>query len=507
MTRLRQVAKKLLGGLGTTVLCLLALEGVCRLLEPTPPWKIHLPPKPPGTYRILVLGGSTAAGLPVPELGFVAQLEAGLRSLVPDRPLEVVNLGRGGAGSDYVLKALEGVIDADGDLIIIVSAHNEFLMRASEDAAARNPVAGALRRHSATARILDRWGRNLGAAWQDAEQVMPQRLVPFDRQSPWFREKIASYRLNLEAIVRLARSRKVPLLMCTAPWNVADWPPVHRRISWAVANPTYDADIEHLKDLIKEGELAEAETKTGQLLERYGEDAMVLYLKGSIYRRSGRGSQAGALFVRAKDLDPYPLRVLSRFNMRLRSLAGHQGVGVVDVERAFERRAEDGLVGSRLIADNVHPTPLGGALMARAIVREMAREGHFVAEDADLGAAEVWLPAFLNAMDETERDHLLLKRLLKNGTYSMKTPFFNFAASRRCLEEALELDAKNWRVRANLGTLALLENRIDEGREQLRRATTLKGSPLDPHDRRATPCLKEAAAKAGIRLDSLTSPR
>ena len=148
---------------------------------------------------------------------------------------------------------------------------------------------------------------------------MPQRLVPYNRDAQWFQERVRGYLSNLRTMIELAQSHKVPLLLVTGPSNVADWPPIYRDIAWAVSNPNYDVNIEKIRRLIQEGSLMEAEEETHQLLDQYGEDAMVIYLRATVYRLLGRESEARSLFLLAKDLDPYPWRVLSDFNDAIRS--------------------------------------------------------------------------------------------------------------------------------------------------------------------------------------------
>jgi len=87
--------------------------------------------------------------------------------------------------------------------------------------------------------------------------------------------------------------------------------------------------------------------------------------------------------------------------------------------------------------------------------------------------------------------------LLSNAKYSMKTLFYNFKASRMYLDKALAMESSNWEVWVNLATLSFFENRIEEGRQQLRRAIQLRGAPIDPIDRRSAPYLKEGLEQSG----------
>ena len=333
---------------------------------------------------------------------------------------------------------------------------------------------------------------------------MPDRLVPYPREAPWFREVIETYRSNLSEIVRLSQSHGVPLLLCTAPANLADWPPVHRDLAWASPNPNYDADIAEIRSLIADGEVAEAEARADQVTQQHGKDAMILYLKGRACQRQGRTREALELFVRAKDLDPYPWRALGEHNAAVRSFTDSDGVRIVDLERALLHHGMGEPVGFKLIGDDVHPTPLGNAVIAGEIVREMAAGGHLLGHRARLGSPATWLQQFCRFSGKPgysyERD---VPCLLEKANYAAKTPFYHFGISRQHLERAQALVPNHWQTWANLGVLDILEGQTDEGIGRLKVARRLRGRPLDPDDRFATPYLKEAMEIAGIEPGAL----
>jgi len=490
------VTGRLLLALGS-VLALLLVEGVFRLFAPPPDWATALPPKPPGTYRVVVLGGSTAFGTPVRELGFAAQLEFLLRSLAPGRALEVVNLGRRGRPAETVRRAVDDVVErGDPDLLVVLTAHNEFL--AAGDPSRLRRLARALRARLASVRVLadllERPGR---------PDPMPERVTPVDREAPGFRDRLDRYRAELAAIADIAASRGVPLLISTGPSNLADWPPVHRAVGWAKADPDYDANVERVASLVAQGELAPAEAASRELLTRYGDDAMLLYLQGQALRQRGRPGEARDRLVRAKDLDPLPWRALEEQNDAIRALGARPGVEVVEADRIFARRSAGGLVGFELVADNVHPTPEGNALIADAIARVMARDGRFLDAATAIPDPEAALARYVDALGPENHRHLEHERLLETGIYAMKTPFYHYGISRRYLEAGLELEPGSWIAWANLGVLSLLEGDTPVGLDALRRAVRVRGGPLRPEDRTRVPYLEVALARSGSDLETL----
>jgi len=88
--------------------------------------------KLPNTLRLFVLGGSTSFGLWVgAENAFAAVIQKSLEAMLPERRIEVINLGCPGMESTQVKILFETVSRLDPDCILIYSGHNEML--AGED--------------------------------------------------------------------------------------------------------------------------------------------------------------------------------------------------------------------------------------------------------------------------------------------------------------------------------------------------------------------------------------
>ena len=72
--------------------------------------------KPPDRFRIFVIGGSTAAGVPYPvNLGFSGWLERALDAALPQADVEVVNAAVSGYASRRVLLAAREIAEYEPD--------------------------------------------------------------------------------------------------------------------------------------------------------------------------------------------------------------------------------------------------------------------------------------------------------------------------------------------------------------------------------------------------------
>jgi lysophospholipase L1-like esterase len=471
-----------------------ALELACRLFGLGSPPRVELPPKPPGSFRILAFGESTVQGVPEGAYGFTTFLTHELRRLAPGRAVELQNLAHSGIASERVRESFAQSLDAGADLAIVLMGHNEFLVAERE-----RGWRGALYRVRERSRLVRALAHALGRDTA-VEPPLPAAIEPVWPDSEFANAVLERFGANLDAIVAMARERGIPLVLCTAPSNLAEWPPAFLRVE-RPDGAEHAEVVANVRSLLASGENAKAQDELRLAKSRFGDDAMLLYLEGRALRAQGNDAAARDLFARARDRDLVPRRAFDSQNERVRQAAQQPGVVLVDAARLFEEQAANGLVGFELVCDNCHPTPRGNAVIGRAIASAMAERALLLSPDAPIGTQAEWL-ARLDARLGSPEDQLRVRArwLLSNAIYAMKTPFFNFEASRRYLERVQRLAPGDWRVWANLATLALLDGDLRAGRRDLALATQLHGSALDPDDRASVPYLKEALAQAGATL-------
>ncbi len=347
-------------------------------------------------YRIFCLGGSTVQGRPFAiETSFTTWLEIALNASDPSRQWEVVN-GGGVSYASYRLRPiLDEVLGYEPDMILLYTGHNEFLEDRTYAHIKHLPkvvaTGGAwlarLRTFAAAQVLYDRLrGRTRGAAVPgrpeleaEVDAMLEYRggLEKYHRDPKWQRDVIAHFRHNLDAMIRAADEAGVPLLLADPVCNLRDCGPFkaeHR------ADLTPEEETRWKDLFLSAGKcLATDPDKAIDLLEKAREiddqHAGLHFALAKCYDGQGRMEEALASYLRAKDLDVCPLRILEPMREEIDEAAHQGGVTIVGVRRLFEGLSPEGIPGDYLMLDHVHPSIAGHQLIAKLYLDQLIHMG------------------------------------------------------------------------------------------------------------------------------------
>jgi hypothetical protein len=349
--------------------------------------------KQPGEFRIFVLGGSTVQGRPwAIETSFTTWLELSLSAADPERKWEVVNCGGVSYATYRLVPILEEVLQYQPDLVIFCEGHNEFLEDRSYDSVRQSPAAvSTLQRHAAGLRTYNLFrDALLSASSRQQSQAGDRQLLPpemnarldwqdgidqFHRDPAWQAVVIEHFAFNLRRMVDIADRAEVPLLF-VSPVSNLEWPPFkseHR----AGLSPQQREQFNHLLQQASE-QYAASPAAALALLEQAraigDQHALVHYEIGRCQRDLLRLDDAKASWIRAKDLDVCPLRMLEPMKLLINRTAAETGTPLVDAEAILAARSDSGFPDNQWLVDHCHPTIEGHQLIADAIVEKMARQ-------------------------------------------------------------------------------------------------------------------------------------
>jgi len=352
--------------------------------------------KRPGEFRVFCLGGSTVQGRPfAAETSFPTWLELSLRAGDPQRPWEVVNCGGISYAGYRLVPILEEVLGYEPDLIVLYTGHNEFLEDRSYAHIKRIPGivavpvgwASSTRTYTLLRRAYNGLqgsssqeppeGRPMLGAEVDAILEHPDGLEEYERDEKWREDTIEHFRYNLRRMIAMADDAGVPLWLVNPVCQLRDCPPFkaqHRDDLTAEEERRWDGLVGQAVELRKT-DVRRAVALLQQALEIDDQHAGAHYLLATWYDALGMADEARQSYVRAKELDVCPLRIIEPMSEAILEIAGETDTPVVDVRAMFAALSAGGIPDGRFLLDHVHPSIRGHQMIAERLTDELIDRG------------------------------------------------------------------------------------------------------------------------------------
>jgi len=307
--------------------------------------------KKPGTFRVFVLGESSAAGFPYEPTGSYSRyIRDRLQLVYPKQNIEVVNVSMAAINSIVIKDMLPEILKQDPDLILLYVGHNEYY--GVFGAASQSLFAGNKTMLSAmlylnefkTVQLLRNmfntvsfWfkgkGKDNGATLM--ARMASNNLVPY--KSKLYQAGLTQFEGELSDIIQMIKEKNVPLIMGTLTSNLKDQPPF---IS---------------------------------INEKESESADNYYKLAQESLKNGNAVEAKKLFIKAKELDALRFRAPEEMNDIIKELAGRNQIPLVDFESAFNNESENDIVGNNLMVDHLHPTLHGYQIFGKLFFEAMEK--------------------------------------------------------------------------------------------------------------------------------------
>jgi lysophospholipase L1-like esterase len=367
-------------------------------------------------YRIFCLGESTTQGSPYAiETSYTTWLELALAAADPSRNWEVVNCGGISYASYRLVPILAEVLERQPDLIVLYVGQNEFLedrtfhhlkqmprpLSAAHEQLARLRTYTLLRTAALelAGRSREQTEQNKPTLRAEVDALLDYRggLTQYHRDESWREGVVRQYEFNLRRMVAMCRDAGVPLILCNPVCNLRDCPPFKCQHRDGITQ----ADSDRFADLLDEAQALYASDRplalarlreAAQIDDRH---ASVHYELGKFFEGLGMRDEARAAFIRAKEEDVCPLRVLESMNAIVLDVAGDTGTPLIDVRAMFDARSRGGIPGDDWLVDHVHPSFEGHQLIANALADELIRQGVLTAS-----------PGWEELRQQRYRDHL-----------------------------------------------------------------------------------------------------
>jgi len=368
--------------------------------------------KPSGTYRIFCLGGSTTVGRPYgDDTSFCGWLRAMLPKADPTQTWEVINAGDLSYASYRIAVLMQELIRYEPDLFIVYSGHNEFLEHRTYGHLRGRPdsplspwgLLNRMRTYAFVKRSVDRI-RSRPAAKVDGRDTLPEEVrtmlddsvgpSAFVRDDAFQRRAIQHFRYNLDRIVASAQSCGAQVVLVTPASNLRHCSPFkseHRAGLTEADLERWQACWDRASRAQQAGRMEEALIAAGDATAIDDRHAHLHYLRGQVLWDLGRQGEAKAAFIRGRDEDVCPLRALTPMPRTVADVARNRRVPLLDFASLAEQWSEQGVPGSAVFVDHVHPTIETHRRLALALLDTMTAQ-------AIVRPSSAWGPAAIDTV-------------------------------------------------------------------------------------------------------------
>ncbi len=332
-------------------------------------------------FRIFCLGGSTTAGFPFDcQVPFPVQLRYLLSQAYPQHQFEVINAGISAVNSFTVVDLLPDILAHAPDLIIIYMGHNEFYgAYGSASTVSLGQHDGFIRFYLKLQKLhfvqmLKRFmalfssSKNVPSPHRDLmPSVIKDQSILYE--SGKYRRTLRSFQNNLDIILDKCAEKNVPVVLSNLVANIRDLPP------FASANPelmneqapkSHEAAVAHGDSLLARQLYAESMTVYREALAQDSSSAQLWYNIGKALAALQDSTAANYFLYGAKDRDLIRFRASEHVNQIIAAAAQKYQTRFVDMKAIFSQRSSQGLIGSNIMVDHLHPNPNGYYLMATA---------------------------------------------------------------------------------------------------------------------------------------------
>jgi len=305
--------------------------------------------KKDNSYRVFVLGESSAAGYPYMPLGsFSRYIRKRLELSYPQNKIEVINISLTAVNSYTVRDFIPEVLKQKPDLILIYTGHNEYYgalgvgsLESLGNSRSLVNLILYLNKFKTTQLVRDfiQWiakiftGDDSKSSGTLMSRMAKEQTITFNSDN--YKAGIEQFRSNMRDVIESVKKVNIPIILGTLASNLKDQKP-----------------------------FISVQDKKYEPAEKIYEEAQQVY-NLSHYK------SADSLFRLAKDLDALRFRAPEEINNIIKNFGNEFNVPIVNVDSVFDAVSPNGIVGDNLMTDHLHPTLHGYQLIGKIYYDEM----------------------------------------------------------------------------------------------------------------------------------------
>ena len=333
--------------------------------------------KAPDSIRVVVQGGSSAAGFPYGKWASPAgMLQQRLERAFPGRKVEVIGTAMSAVNSYTLLDFADEIIALTPDAVLIYAGHNEFLGVLGAGSAYSSSLSPdltrllmSLRRIHLVEAVFRLYGSLMPAPEQRTGTLMSRvaRERRIANDSELFQITAEQFEGNLQRLLGIYQRHDIPVLVGTLAANEKDQPPFLSAIPPPELASQWEALRSDVLASLAAGEPRRALRLAESLVELSPDNAEAWYLSGRARLAADEPGPARVDFLQAKDLDQLRFRAPELFNRIIVEVASEHGAYLVDVQSEMTKSSASGSIGNELMLEHLHPNVAGYFVLADAM--------------------------------------------------------------------------------------------------------------------------------------------
>ena len=368
---------------------------------------LFTPQKRPNSLRIVVMGGSSAAGFPFGRFGSpTGMLKQQLKQIYPNKNIELISVAMASINS-YALRDFSAeVADIEPDAIVIYAGHNEFLgiMGVGSNFARYGSHWANLsfnylrdfRLFQLLQSLLTQAPNQSSSSGSNSDRrtvmatVAKEKNIPLN--SELYQQGLIQFESNMGSVLSFFRQRNIPVY-----------------IGNLISNEQHQAPFE------SERQSAGIE-KSARLNFSIAEQ----HFNNQEY------TKARDFFVAARDLDLLRFRAPSQFNQIIQTLANTYTGELVDIDTDIRADTQHGIIGQTHMLEHLHPTARGYFLIGLSFLKAMQQTDLLPHPDqilSDSTIKKLWNNIPINHVDQLIAEYKVAQL---TADYPFQTSPINF---------------------------------------------------------------------------------
>ncbi len=343
------------------------------------------------TFRLFVVGASSSVGFPFsPNVAFAEFLREMLAAGNEDLHVEAINTSMTAISSYQVGRWVKEIVrHYDPDMVVVYTGHNEVygvLGAGSSMSVGSNRWLTTLflrmqgtATYSLVARLVERMAKpaEKGPKGQPLESLTRNREIR--PHTELHRAVEENYRRNLIDMRRAAEKKGVPIFFCTPVSNRSGCAPMvslHRPDLSEETEREWSRYVQLGETRMNAGDLKRAGEEFSKALALDSTHAELHYRIGLLLLKEGLQEEARVAFSKSLLYDALHLRACDPLVQIVRDVSDSErggNVHLVDAVERFATESEEGITGTDLVFEHVHPNGWGHYLIASEIFRTILK--------------------------------------------------------------------------------------------------------------------------------------